>query len=123
MIVQDNLPSVFGDRSRLVEVVQNLLDNAAKFMGDQTDRQVEVGMRVENGENIFFVRDNGIGIEELHHERIFGLFNKLDPDTEGSGVGLALVKRTVEVHEGRIWVESKSGEGTAFNFTLPKKNL
>jgi signal transduction histidine kinase len=123
VIVHENLPTVYGDRIRLVEVVQNLLDNAAKFMGDQTERQIEVGMRIENGEHVFFVKDNGVGIDTQHHERIFGLFNKLDTETEGTGVGLALVKRTVEVHEGRIWVESNVGEGTSFCFTLPKKSL
>jgi len=123
VIVQKDLPNVFGDRNRLVEVVQNLLDNAAKFAGDQGERRIEVGMRDENGEYVFFIKDNGIGIEASHHERIFGLFNKLDPETEGTGIGLALVKRTVEVHEGRIWVESNAGGGTTFCFTLPKKNL
>jgi signal transduction histidine kinase len=105
-----------------VEVVQNLIDNAAKYMGDQAMPTVEIGQRgLENGMPVFFVRDNGIGIAPEHHERIFGLFNKLDARSEGTGVGLALVKRIVEVHGGRIWVESEMGEGTTFFFTLPSK--
>jgi signal transduction histidine kinase len=68
---------------------------------------------------IFFVRDNGIGILEEHHERVFGLFNKLDPRSEGTGIGLSLVKRIIEFHGGRIWVRSEAGKGSTFRFTLP----
>jgi signal transduction histidine kinase len=118
--IADDLPIVHGDRARIVEIVQNLLDNAAKFMGDQPQPQIEIGMygNDKNGKPILFVRDNGIGIESKYHERIFGLFNKLDLQTEGTGVGLALVKRIVEVHGGRIWVESEIGKGSTFFFTL-----
>jgi signal transduction histidine kinase len=112
------LPVVRGDRARLVEVVQNLLDNAAKFMGEQPQPRVEIGARAGLGEIVLFVRDNGIGIPPRHHQRVFRLFDKLDPGSEGSGVGLALVKRIVEVHGGRIWVESVGDGGTTFCFTL-----
>lgn len=115
------LPVVLGDRQRLLEVVQNLLDNAVKFSAGEPTPLVEIGvMGYENGMPVFFVRDNGIGISSEHHERIFGLFNKLDPTAEGTGVGLALVKRIVEFHGGRIWVESKAGQGAMFLFTLPQ---
>jgi signal transduction histidine kinase len=120
--VQKDLPTVSGDRPRLVEVLQNLIDNAAKFMGDQTEPCIEIGTRKEGNQFVFFVRDNGIGINPSYHERIFGLFDKLDPRTEGTGVGLALAKRIVEVHGGRIWVESQGkGKGSMFCFTLPVK--
>ena len=119
--VQENLPDVFGDHARLVEVMQNLVDNAAKFMGTQPRPHIEIGSTSEEGEQVFFVKDNGIGVDAAHHERIFGLFNKLDPQTEGTGVGLALVKRTIEVHGGRIWLASNTEEGTTFYFTLPKE--
>jgi signal transduction histidine kinase len=114
---------VTGDRQRLVEVLQNLLDNAAKFMGDQPNLRIEIGQRgedAEQGKLIFYVKDNGIGIAPEHHERIFGLFNQLDPKMGGTGVGLALVKRIVEFHGGRIWVESEAGKGSTFYFTLGK---
>lgn len=117
--VDPNLPQVFGDRKRLLELVQNLIDNAAKYMGDQPLPHIEIGCKgYENSKPIFFVRDNGIGIAHEHHERIFGLFNKLDPNVEGTGIGLALVKRIVEYHGGRIWVESEEGKGATFLFTL-----
>jgi PAS domain S-box-containing protein len=119
--VQPDLPAVYGDRQRLVEVLQNLIDNAVKFMGDQPDPRIEIGQHgedAERGKPIFYVKDNGIGIAPEHHERIFGLFNQLDPKIEGTGVGLALVKRIVEFHGGRIWVESELGRGATFLFTL-----
>ena len=111
--IEPNLPNVYGDHQRLLEVVQNLLDNAAKFMGDQPHPIIEIG---QHGESkgifmTFYIRDNGIGIAPQYHERIFGLFNRLDPKIEGTGVGLALVKRIVEFHGGRIWVVSEAGKG------------
>jgi len=115
-----NLPLVHGDKPRLMEVLQNLIDNAAKYMGDQKNPQIEIGQYGnERGKPVFYVKDNGMGIESEHHERIFGLFNKLDARSEGTGVGLALVKRIVEIHGGRIWVESEPGKGSTFLFTLP----
>jgi PAS domain S-box-containing protein len=120
---QSGLPVVYGDRQRLTEVLQNLLDNAAKYMGNQKEPLIEIGQSgEEDGKSIFFVRDNGVGIASEYCERIFGLFNKLDASTEGTGIGLALVKRIVEVHGGRIWVESDGvpGKGSTFYFTLPR---
>jgi signal transduction histidine kinase len=118
--IEPDLPTVYGDRPRLVEVLQNLLDNAAKFMADQQEPCIQIGMQGdEQGQPIFYVRDNGMGIAPEHHERVFGLFNKLDPKTDGTGIGLALVKRIIEVHGGRIWVESEIGKGATFFFTLP----
>lgn len=117
---QPNLPAISGDRQRLMEVMQNLLDNAAKFMGDQPSPKIIVGQSgEEDGKPIFYVQDNGIGIAPEHFERVFGLFNKLDARSEGTGIGLALVKRIIEVHGGRIWVRSEVGKGSTFYFTLP----
>ncbi|MBX3035998.1 MAG: GAF domain-containing protein [Anaerolineales bacterium] len=119
--VHPNLPTVYVDRPRIVEVMQNLIDNAAKFIKPEANPLIEIGQNGydESGKPIFFVQDNGIGIDEAHHERIFGLFNKLDAESEGTGVGLALVKRIIELHGGRIWIESKLGKGATFYFTLP----
>ena len=117
--IEDGLPPVWGDRDRLVEVVQNLLDNAVQFMGDEPRPRVEIGTRHSAGERVFFVRDNGVGIDAAFRERVFGLFEKLDQDSEGTGVGLALVKRIVELHGGRVWIEpGADGRGTTVCFTL-----
>ena len=106
-------------RVRLREVYENLIENAAKHLGDQPAPRIEIGYRNGNG-STFFVRDNGIGIEEKYHTRIFGLFEKLDPKSEGTGVVLALVKRIIETHGGKIWVESDGlGKGSTFCFTIP----
>jgi PAS domain S-box-containing protein len=120
--VQKDMPKIYADHPRIVEIVQNLIDNAAKFARFHPKPLVEIGQDgYEEEKPIFFVRDNGIGIDVAHHERIFGLFNKLDADSEGTGVGLALVKRIVELHGGRIWVQSEAGKGATFYFSLPTK--
>jgi signal transduction histidine kinase len=124
--VAPELPVVYGDRVRLVEVVQNLVDNACKFMGDQPEPRITIGQQGtdRDGKPIVFVRDNGIGIEPQYHGKIFGLFDKLDPKSEGTGIGLALVKRIIEVHGGRIWIESAgNSQGATFLFTLLLKPL
>lgn len=109
-----------GDRPRIAEVFQNLIDNAVKYMSDRPDPLVEIGHEVSEFEVIIFVRDNGIGIDSRHLPKLFGLFEKLNPGTEGTGIGLALVKRIIEVHGGRVWVESEGpGKGSIFRFTFP----
>jgi len=121
VVVAKNPASIYGDRQRLTEVFQNLMDNAVKFMGDQPHPVIEIGHgeSAQNGFATFFVRDNGLGIAPQYHERIFGLFNRLNPSIEGTGVGLALVKRIVEFHGGRIQVQSEAGAGSTFYFSLP----
>jgi signal transduction histidine kinase len=115
------LPLVVCDRTRLVEVIQNLVDNAVKFMGDQLEPRIEIGVRYDEGTPVFFVKDNGIGIDPRFQNKVFGLFDKLDPKSEGTGIGLALVKRIITVHGGRVWIESAGpGTGTTFCFTLPE---
>ncbi len=120
--ISPDLPVVFGDRIRLLEVLQNLIDNAVKYMGDPSRPRITIGSRRDGAEAICYVRDNGIGIEPRYHEKVFGLFDQLDPAVEGSGVGLALVKRIVEMHGGRIWVESEGPrQGSTFCFTIPAR--
>ena len=120
--IQPGLPTVRGDHPRLVEVMQNLISNAVKFMGSQPAPAIEIGLRGidRDSKPILFIRDNGVGIEPQYHERIFGLFNRLDPSINGTGIGLTLVRRILEVHGGRIWVESEPGHGATFLFTLPE---
>ena len=115
------LPIVHVDRARIVQVMQNLIANAVKFMGPQRNPIIRIGVEKINGEPVFFVQDNGIGISEEHHKNIFELFNKLDSDMEGTGLGLGLVKKIIEVHKGKIWVESEVDKGATFFFTLENK--
>ena len=118
--IQEKLPNLYCDAPRLVEAIQNLVDNAAKFMGAQPNPVIEIGTRNTTDEIVIFVKDNGIGIKPAFHEKIFSLFDKLEPNSEGTGVGLALVKRIIEIHDGRIWVESDGlGNGSTFCFVLP----
>ncbi len=117
--ISDDLPVARGDRSRLREVFENLLDNAIKFGGEGP--AVKIGARCQGDETVIYVSDNGAGIDARYHEKIFGLFERLDQETEGAGVGLAIVKRIIETHGGRIWVESEGRDkGSTFCFTLPR---
>jgi signal transduction histidine kinase len=118
--VSPDLPRIHGDRIRLSEVLENLIDNAAKYMGEQSNPLIEIGTRIDNGEQVIFVKDNGTGIEPQYLQKVFGLFEKLNPTSEGTGIGLALIKRIIEVHGGRIWAESEGlGKGSTFCFTIP----
>ncbi len=113
-----------GDRPRLVAVFQNLVDNAVKFAGDPPHPRIEIGVESSGEEIVLFVRDNGLGIDPQYQSRIFGLFEKLEPASEGTGLGLALVRRIIETHNGRIWVESEgAGKGSTFFFTLEKTRI
>ncbi len=119
--VATDLPTFLCDRQRMAEVVQNLVENAVKYMGAQPEPRIVFGMREAAGETVFFVQDNGIGIDESYHQTVFGLFNQLDAKSSGTGIGLALVKRIVEVHGGRVWVESQgSGTGSSFCIAFAK---
>lgn len=122
--IANDLPIIHGDRERLIEVMQNMLDNAAKFAAETAYPQIQIGTKGfdENLHPILFVCDNGVGIAPEFHERIFGLFNKLNPQIEGTGIGLTIVRRIIEIHGGRIWVESTPGHGATFYFTLPAQN-
>ena len=117
--LKEDAVTLHGDRQRLVEVFQNLIDNAVKFMGRQTAPRIEIGVYTSGREPVFYVRDNGSGIDPRHHGKLFGLFEKLHPGTPGTGMGLALIKRIVEVHGGRIWAESAGpDQGATFQFTI-----
>jgi len=119
-LVVEDLPSVMGDPTRLLEVFLNLLENAIKFLGGQAQPRISIGAQERDGMVCCFVQDNGIGIDGDYHDHVFGLFERLDVNVDGTGVGLALVKRIIEVHGGEIWVESDGpGQGSRFLFTLP----
>jgi signal transduction histidine kinase len=116
----DDMPSAQVDTTRMREVYQNLIENAIKYMGEQQAPRIRVGAEVKDDMLHCFVSDNGIGIEDKFQEQIFGLFQRLSNDNSGTGIGLALVKRIIEVHGGKVWVESEGlGKGTSLWFTLP----
>jgi signal transduction histidine kinase len=113
------LPEVEGDPRQLRRLLQNLVGNAVKFRGEASPR-VEVSALPDEREWVVTVRDNGVGVDPDHTSRIFGMFSRLNGETEGTGIGLAVCRRVVEAHGGRIWVEPVDGGGSAFRFTLPR---
>jgi signal transduction histidine kinase len=118
--IAPDLPVVRADRRRLLEVLQNLIENAAKFASEKDGARIEIGARRDGAEPVFYVKDNGRGIDPRFLERVFDLFEKLEPGKDGAGVGPALVRRIVEAHGGRAWAESEGpGRGSTFCFTLP----
>jgi signal transduction histidine kinase len=111
---------LFGDRPRLCQLWQNLIENAIKYRRDDGIPRIELGMQQDNGKTVFFIRDNGIGIAPCYHSKVFGIFEKLDPKSPGAGLGLSMVQRIVEKNGGRVWVVSEGvGDGCCFGFTLP----
>jgi PAS domain S-box-containing protein len=110
-----------GDSVMLRQVFINLLENAIKFTGKRKDAAIEVGGWVTQNENVYYVKDNGVGFDEKYSDKLFGVFQRLHTDNEfsGTGVGLALVQRIVLRHNGKVWAESKLGEGATFYFAIP----
>ncbi len=122
--VLPGMPVLCIDRRRIIEVYQNLIDNAIKYMGSQTAPYIEIGAKKKCGETVCYVKDNGMGIDYRHQERIFSLFDKLDSKSEGTGLGLAVVKRIIDKHNGIIWVESEGkGAGSTFCFIIPESEV
>ncbi len=118
--VAEGLPVVCVDRLRLVEALVNLIENSAKYAGCGPRPKIDIGFQREgDGEPTFFVRDNGPGIDPDQQEKVFELFYKIDKKSPGTGAGLAIVKRIIEVHGGRIWIESEPGRDCSVCFTLP----
>ena len=121
-ITHDALPTLCADGGQLTQLFQNLVANAAKFRGERRP-EIHVGARRADGGWVFSVRDNGIGIEPQYRDRIFLIFQRLHNRREypGTGIGLAICKKIIERHGGRIWVESEAGQGSTFHFTIPDR--
>ncbi len=117
--IQDKLPSLKGDSAKLQQLFQNLLSNAIKFM-DKENGFIEVGYKNKKHFHEFYVKDNGMGIEEKYHQKIFEIFHSLKKGKDSTGIGLSIVKKIVNFYKGDIWVESEPGKGTTFRFTLKK---
>lgn len=123
--VEKGFPLIYGEMERLGQVMENLLSNAVKYIGKENPSpRIDVGVMEQDHHKVFFVRDNGIGIEKQYHEKIFEIFQRLPSGKkigEGTGVGLTIVKRIIEHHGGEIWLDSELGKGTTFFFTLKDK--
>jgi signal transduction histidine kinase len=121
VVTHDPLPTVAGDRTQLLQVFQNLISNGIKYRSQRTPK-IHIGVEDRDGEWLFSVRDNGIGIAPQYAERIFRIFQRLHTRKEysGTGIGLAVCKKIIERHGGKIWIESEPEEGSTFFFTLPK---
>ncbi len=123
VVTSNGLPTVMADGTQLTQLLQNLISNAVKFHTSDAPPRVQIEATRDGQETawVFSVRDNGIGIAPEHRERIFGIFQRLHTSREypGTGIGLAVCKKIVERHGGRIWVESTPGHGATFSFTIP----
>jgi PAS domain S-box-containing protein len=121
VLTNDELPTVMADETQLMQLFQNLIINGIKYHNHEAPH-VHISSKEESNELIFSVKDNGIGIDKEFHERIFGIFQRLHSRDEysGTGIGLAICRRIVERHGGRIWLESEKDKGTTFYFTIPK---
>jgi len=117
--VQEPMPAIQADRRRLTQIFENLSLNALRHGGGSAAPAIVVGAETSDHEIRYFVRDNGPGIAPEYHKKIFDIFHRLDPRTEGTGIGLAIVKRAIEIHGGRVWVESGTGQGATFWVAFP----
>jgi len=119
------LPLCHGDQSMLKQVWLNLLNNAIKYSSKETQSRIEIGAKEDTDKHIYFVRDNGVGFDMQYAHKLFGVFQRLHNhnDFEGTGVGLALVKRIINKHNGEVWAEASPGKGAAFYFSIPKKAI
>jgi light-regulated signal transduction histidine kinase (bacteriophytochrome) len=121
-IIIDNLPVIYADEAQVAQLLQNLIANSLKFRGEEAPR-IRIFSERKKNEIVICVRDNGIGIDPQHVDRIFLIFQRLHRRGvyPGTGIGLAICKKIVERHGGRIWVESTTDQGSLFCFTLPEK--
>ena len=116
------LPPALGDRALLKQVWLNLLANAVKFTAPREPGRIEVGACSEGGENIYYVKDNGVGFDPAHADKLFGAFQRLPgaSEFEGTGLGLAIVQKIIQRHGGRVWAEGQVEAGATFYFSLPQ---
>jgi light-regulated signal transduction histidine kinase (bacteriophytochrome) len=119
-VILHKLPPAVADNALMVQAWGNLISNALKFSAHNKNPRVEIGFEKSNGHNVYFIRDNGVGFDMKYYHKLFGVFQRLhkQDEFEGTGVGLAIVQRIVAKHDGKVWADSKLGEGTTFYFSL-----
>ena len=124
LVLESAYPTIYANESRVLQAFENLMSNAFKY-GRSTSGEnvVKMGSREDKDEFLFYVTDNGRGIPKEYHEKIFGLFYRLDNDMNGTGVGLSVVRKVMQFHGGRVWVESEPGKGATFWLAFPKKDV
>ena len=121
--IEDEMPQVHADQARIREVIKNLVENGIKFASAVRQPRITINAEKVKDKVECRVQDNGPGIEPRYQDRVFGLFDRLDTEVSGTGIGLALVKRIVEIHDGDVWIESQgNGRGCCFCFTLPVRS-
>lgn len=120
VIIYDSIPTIIADDSQIIQLFQNLIENAIKFHREETP-EIHISSKRQNGYRVFSIKDNGIGIDKNQFKKLFVVFQRLHSRDEypGTGIGLAICKKIVERHEGRIWIESEVGIGSTFYFTIP----
>jgi light-regulated signal transduction histidine kinase (bacteriophytochrome) len=117
--IVNDLPKIKGNTWRFKQLMQNLIENSIHY-NDKTKGQIEIGCTEKEQDFEFYIKDNGIGIAQKYHDKIFKIFTKLESNNQNSGVGLSIVNKIIEYYKGSIWLESKENIGTTFYFTLPK---
>jgi light-regulated signal transduction histidine kinase (bacteriophytochrome) len=117
ILIHENIPSIFGNITKVKQIFQNLIQNAIHY-NDKENGKIEIGFENKNNQTIYFIKDNGIGIEKNYHSKIFQTFTKLQNNTQSSGIGLSIVKKIIDSYNGKIWIESEKGLGTTFFFTM-----
>jgi len=120
--IAETFPEVYVDRIRIMQVLTNLIQNSINYRDKTVPLKIEIGYWLSEDEVVFFVRDNGVGIDAIEAEKVFDLFYRGTTNGEGSGLGLAIVKRIIEAHGGRMWVQGQSAKGTTMCFTLPQQS-
>jgi len=121
--INGNMPVIYCDKIRIYQVFSNLITNAIKFTKKGVAPEIKIGCEDRDSYWEFYVKDNGIGIAKEYHKRIFEIFQRLHKpeEFEGTGIGLTIVKRIIELHKGGIWLESEEGKGSSFFFIIPKR--
>lgn len=123
--IENNLPIILGDAILMKQVITNIISNSLKFTSNKDFALITVGYVLENNENIFYIKDNGVGFDMKFSESLFGMFRRMHSESEfeGSGVGLAIVKKIIQKFDGRVWITGEVGKGACTYFTIGEESI